>query len=155
MRKWKAAVYGCAIALALPSWPAVAGGFGFRMASRPMHMGFSRIVPPFTSFHSGIVPPFTSFDTPFFRKFGRRFPFFGQGAGFFGQGAGVSVPFWFGDWFDNGFGNGALQAGSTPMYIINPAVPPPPPVVYNPPTVETTPAGVEVVRLMSTSPARP
>ena len=137
MRKWKAAVYGCAIALALPSWPAVAGGFGFRMASRPMHMGFSRI-----------VPPFTSFDTPFFRKFGRRFPFFGQGAG-------VSFPFWFGDWSDNGFGNGALQAGSTPMYIINPAVPPPPPVVYNPPTVETTPAGVEVVRLMSTSPARP
>jgi hypothetical protein len=92
-----------------------------------VQMGSTPIVPPFTSFTRNM--------TIFSRGTGRAFPVF----------------------FDNlgGFGTAAVQTDSFPglTLIVNPAPPAPPPaaVVYNAPTVETSPAGVEVVHLMSTS----
>jgi len=93
-----------------------------------VQMGSTPIVPPFTSFTRNM--------TIFSRGNGRAFPVF----------------------FDNvgRFGTAAAQADPFPglSLIINPTPPAPAPlatVVYNAPTVETSPAGVEVVHLMSTS----
>jgi hypothetical protein len=93
-------------------------------------VGSSPIVPPFTSFTGG----FTSF----------------------GQGSALSFPL-FGDSGVFGGAGVASDSGSGVTLMINtaPPAPPPAPVVYNPPTVEKSAAGVEVVRLMNTSPTPP
>jgi hypothetical protein len=130
MRNWRIAIGECAVAIALTPWPARAGGFGFRAMSVPMHIGGSHIVPPFTSFSSR-------------PHFGRQAPFLFDGA------SDGSFPFPF---YDSGF-SGDDPSSSAPVSLnAQPAAEPPPPAAYNPPTVEMTPAGVEVVRLMSTSP---
>ena len=85
-----------------------------------------------------IVPPFTSFT---------------RNMTIFGRGAGRTFPVFFDD--VGGFGTAAVQTNPFPglTLIVNPAPPTSPPasVVYNAPTVETSPAGIEVVHLMSTS----
>ena len=100
--------------------------------------GAAQIVPPFTSFGPGAAPNFIPPVVP--RPPHPRPP--------------MPVPFpIFGFASDTG-----TAAPSNVNIIVNPApyppAPPPPPVVYNPPSTEMSPSGVEVVRLMSTSPAR-
>jgi hypothetical protein len=96
----------------------------------------AQIVPPFTSFTPGTAPGFVTpphphppvpVPTPI-----------------------IGTPFWWG-----GTDYSAPAQSPDLNVVVNPAPePPPPPVVYNPPSTEITPSGAEVVRLMSTSPAR-
>jgi hypothetical protein len=86
---------------------------------------------------SQIVPPFTSFT---------------RGATIFSRGVATSFPVFLGD--TGAFGTTVQADPSTGVtLIINtaPATPPPAPVAFSAPTVETSAAGVEVVRLMNTS----
>ena len=93
----------------------------------------AQIVPPFSSFTPA---PTMSFIPPHPRP---PFP------------PPVPFPFW-------GLGSVVESAPAQPSnvnVVVNPApAPPPVPVVYNPQTAETTSAGIEIVRCMSTSPAQ-
>jgi len=98
----------------------------------------AQIVPPFTSFTPGTAPGVVAPRPP------HPHPPVPPPV------IGTPFPFW---WGDTGY-NPPAQSPNVNV-VVNPAPePPPPPVVYNPPSAEMTPSGAEVVRLMSTSPAR-
>ncbi|HZT20202.1 MAG TPA: hypothetical protein VFA23_12420 [Dongiaceae bacterium] len=111
--------------LGLAIWIAIAGAAGPAAAGTMV----AQIVPPFTSF------------TPPMRPFPRPHP----------PAPPIAVPFPLWGWGDPYTAPSNISINVTPPA---PAAPPPAPVVYNPPSAETTPAGVEVVRCMSTSPAK-
>jgi hypothetical protein len=161
MRRLIVSVTALALAPLIASSPAQAGGRAF-FSSRPVffhqpvffnRQAFNRpafshgrffLHHPFFVHQvpmgaSPIVPPFTSFTS------------FGPGVSVFNSG--VAFPGFFGD--TGLVGGGAIDAGTSPgvTLIINPTppAPPPAPVVYGPPTVEKSQAGVEVVRLMNTT----
>ena len=97
----------------------------------------AQIVPPFTSFTPGTAPGFVAPRPPHPRPPVPP-PIIA-----------TPYPFW------DGVGYSAPAPAPDVNVVVNPAPePPPPPVVYNPPSAEITPSGAEVVRLMSTSPAR-
>ncbi len=107
--------------------------------AQPLAAGtqIAQIVPPFTSFGPGIVPPFGSPMRPPHPHPRPPFP--------------PPIPFPF---FGVSTDGDAAGAPSNVNITINPApAPPPPQVIVNPPSSEISPSGVEVVRLMSTSPA--
>jgi hypothetical protein len=99
---------------------------------------WAQIVPPFTSFTPN--PPMQNFVTPMPPHPPHPHP----------QPPIIGAPFAF--WGGVDYSPPPQQPPN--VNVVVPPEPPPPPVVYNPPSSEITPSGTEVVRLMSTSPAR-